>query len=81
MSQSQWMRSEWVSGGTSLGKSCLHSGVHPETLFALDVRIKALHHWIRKGDGDKARSRMLECVRQIAVMEKRLGDCGDWRRR
>ena len=70
----RWMRQEFVPSGSVHGLA-----VHPEQQFALSIRIKALHHWIRKGNGDKARHRMVECVRTIKAIEKRLGrTCDTW---
>lgn len=70
------MRSEHVPGGY-IGP-LTHAKIHPEQRFSFSVKVKALHHWIRKGDVNKARHRMIECVKAIKVMERAAGDCSTW---
>jgi hypothetical protein len=70
-----WMR------GENVPTVLTGSWAEPAQDFALQIRVKALHHWIRKGNADKARHRMVECIGTIRSMERRIGrECGEWSR-
>jgi hypothetical protein len=45
-------------------------GKHYHSSFALQVRVKALHHWIRKGEADKAARAAREAAHTVNTLSR-----------
>lgn len=66
------MPSNWAQGNSIYGVQSKDEALGPMDL-AMKVRVKAMHHWIRKGEANKAAARARDLAHSIHAMWRKNG--------